>query len=106
MRRRPIDQLLALTAKVRHAEVYNLLGYSLRQLKRYEESARWYREALLYDPESRTALEYQGELFLAQGDAESARKNLRYLELLCGTDCREYGLLKQAFADAGVPITP
>lgn len=98
------EQLLELTRTVEHAEVYNLLGYSLRQLKRYDEAARWYREALLYDPEHRPALEYQGELFLALGDVEGARKNLRYLELLCGADCREHELLKKAIADAGHPV--
>lgn len=94
-----VEQLTALTRTVQHAEVYNLLGYSLRQLKRYDEAGRWYREALLYDPEHRPALEYQGELFLALGDVANARKNLRYLELLCTTKpCAEYELLKKAFA--------
>ncbi|WP_212745103.1 tetratricopeptide repeat protein [Hydrogenophaga sp. 2FB] len=94
-----VAQLTALTHTVQHAEVYNLLGYSLRQLKRYDEAGRWYREALLYDPEHRPALEYQGELFLALGDVANARKNLRYLELLCTTrPCAEYELLKKAIA--------
>ena len=91
-----VARLTQLTKTVQHAEVYNLLGYSLRQLKRYDEAGRWYSEALLYDPEHRPALEYQGELFLALGNVEGARKNLRYLELLCGTGCREYNLLKTA----------
>lgn len=92
-----LEQLTQLTKTVQHAEVYNLLGYSLRQLKRYEEAGRWYSEALLYDPEHRPALEYQGELFLVQGNLEGARKNLRYLELLCSAPpCAEYELLKKA----------
>jgi len=95
-----VQRLTALSQTVQHAEVYNLLGYSLRQLKRYDEAGRWYSEALLYDPEHRPALEYQGELFLALGDVAGARKNLRYLELLCGTGCREYGLLKAALDQA------
>lgn len=94
-----VQRLTALTETVQHAEVYNLLGYSLRQLKRYDEAGRWYREALLYDPEHRPALEYQGELFLALGDVAGARKNLRYLELLCTAQpCAEYELLKKAIA--------
>lgn len=96
-----VKQLTALTKTVQHAEVYNLLGYSLRQLKRFDEAGRWYREALLYDPEHRPALEYQGELFLTLGDVDGARKNLRYLELLCTTPpCAEYELLKKAVAAA------
>ncbi len=94
-----VEQLTQLTKTVQHAEVYNLLGYSLRQLKRYDEAGRWYNEALLYDPEHRPALEYQGELFLALGQVDAARKNLRYLELLCTTKpCAEYELLKKAIA--------
>lgn len=97
-----VQRLTALSQTVQHAEVYNLLGYSLRQLKRYEEAGRWYREALLYDPEHRPALEYQGELFLALGDEAGARKNLRYLELLCtARPCAEYELLKKAVDKAG-----
>lgn len=97
-----VQRLTALSETVQHAEVYNLLGYSLRQLKRYEEAGRWYREALLYDPEHRPALEYQGELFLALGDVAGARKNLRYLELLCtAKPCAEYELLKKAVDKAG-----
>lgn len=92
-----VEQLTQLTKTVQHAEVYNLLGYSLRQLKRYDEAGRWYNEALLYDPEHRPALEYQGELFLALGQVDAARKNLRYLELLCtAKPCAEYEMLKKA----------
>ncbi len=96
-----VEQLTQLTKTVQHAEVYNLLGYSLRQIKRYDEAGRWYNEALLYDPEHRPALEYQGELFLALGNVEGARKNLRYLELLCSSPpCAEYELLKKAVSKA------
>lgn len=98
---RVVNELLALADTVRHAEVYNLLGYSLRQLRRFDEAAHWYREALTYDPEHRPALEYQGELFIAVGDIAGARKNLRYLELLCGTKgCAEYDQLKKALGEA------
>ena len=96
-----VAQLRELARTVQHAEVYNLLGYSLRELKQYDEAAHWYREALLYDPEHRPTLEYQGELFLALGDVAGARRNLRYLELLCGRECAEYRLLRKAVVDAG-----
>ncbi len=94
-----VQRLTELSRTVQHAEVYNLLGYSLRQLRRYDEAGRWYEQALLYDPEHRPALEYQGELFLALGQVDKARKNLRYLELLCTEKpCAEYELLKKAIA--------
>jgi hypothetical protein len=44
---------------------------------------------------------HQGELFLALGDVAGARRNLRYLELLCGRECAQYRLLRKAVVDAG-----
>jgi hypothetical protein len=68
----------------------------------FPSARRWYREALLYDPEHRPALEYQGERFMALGDVVGARQNLRYLELLCtAKPCAEYALLKKALDKAG-----
>lgn len=94
--------LLALTATVRHADLYNLLGYSLRKLRRYDEAARWYKEAIYYDPSHRPALEYQGELYVDTGDFARAEKNLELLRLLCYPNgCEEYDRLKQALARAG-----
>ncbi|ENO86094.1 tetratricopeptide repeat protein, partial [Thauera linaloolentis] len=96
--------LQALSATVQHADLYNLLGYSLRKLGRHEEAGRWYREALHFDPGHRPALAYQGELFIALGDIEGARKNLRYLELLCGgPTCLERDELHAALLQAGHP---
>lgn len=101
-----VRRLDELSQTVQHAEIYNLLGYSLRQLQRYDEAARAYQQALLLDPEHRPALEYQGELFIATGNIHGARQNLRYLELLCGgTGCVEYGLLGSALLKAGHPLT-
>lgn len=94
--------LVALTATVRHADLYNLLGYSLRKLKRYDEAARWYKEAIYYDPSHRPALEYQGELFAEIGDFARAEKNLELLRLLCHPNgCEEHDRLKQALKRAG-----
>jgi len=100
-------ELLALSRTTQHAEVYNLLGYSLRQLRRHDEAAHWYREALTYDPAHRPALEYQGELFIALGDFDAARRNLRYLQLLCaGQGCVEYDKLAQALREASRAPAP
>lgn len=91
-----LAELTALSEQVKHADIYNLLGYASRQLGRYEESGRWYREALYYDPSHRPALEYQGELFLQTGDVESAQGNLQLLELFCPGGCPERDTLSQA----------
>ncbi|MGX9425862.1 MULTISPECIES: tetratricopeptide repeat protein [Bradyrhizobium] len=95
-------KLLTLAETVHHADVYNLLGFSLRKLKRYDEAARWYKEAIFYDPTHRPALEYQGQLFVDIGDFARAEKNLELLRLLCHPGgCEEYDKLKDALARAG-----
>lgn len=91
-----IAELTDLTATTRHADLYNLLGYANRKLGRYEESGRWYAEALYYAPDHRPALEYQGELFLALGDVEAARGNLDMLALFCPEGCPERDTLAAA----------
>lgn len=94
-------ELTALTATVQHADLYNLLGFSLRKLKRYDEAAKWYREALLYDATHRPALEYQGELFIEIADYLAAQKNLELLRLVCfPKGCEEYDRLKDALQQA------
>jgi Flp pilus assembly protein TadD len=95
-----VEALTKLTDEVRHADLYNLLGFSLRNLARYDEAARWYREALYYDPTHRPAIEYQGELFIAVGDLEGARSNIQLLTLLCPKGCSELDALKKAVAEA------
>lgn len=95
-------QLLALTKTVRHADLFNLLGYALRNTGRHDEAARWYKEALFFDATHRPALEYQGELFIAIGDFENAEKNLEYLRILCfPKGCDEHDKLKDALVRAG-----
>lgn len=86
---------------VRHADVFNLLGFSLRNLGRYEEADRWYREALYFDPEHRQAIEYQGELFIKTGQLDKAQDNLTTLKLLCHPDgCPEFDKLNAALDQA------
>lgn len=91
-----IAALLNLAKSVKHADVYNLLGFSLRSVKRYDEAARWYKEALYYDPTHRAAIEYQGELFIATGDLEAAQANVGLLKLLCPQGCKELDTLSAA----------
>jgi len=91
-------KLESMTATVKHADLYNLLGYTTRQLGRYDEAGKWYREALYYDPSHRPALEYQGELFLQTGDLAAAKGNLELLALFCPTGCPERDTLAKAIA--------
>lgn len=99
---RALALLEPLTATVRHADLYNLLGYANRNLKRYDVAARWYKEALFYDPGHRPAIEYQGELFIAVGDFKNAEKNLELLRLVCfPSGCEEHEKLRKALVAAG-----
>lgn len=94
------DDLLELSKTVQHADLYNLLGYSLRNLDDLEGAAKWYREALYYDPDHRNALEYQGELFIRTGDLTRAKANLERLHYLCPQGCPEVELLEKAVKEA------
>ena len=96
-----VKELTELSKTVQHADLYNLLGFSLRSLRRYDEAAKWYKQAIHYDPAHRPAIEYQGELFLAIGDLEGAQGNIQLLELLCGAKgCPELDKLRSALAEA------
>lgn len=99
------DDLIELSKTVLHADVFNLLGFSLRNLGRYEEADRWYREALYFDPTHRPALEYQGELFLKTGRLDRAKENIVTLEIFCPKGCAELDQLRRAYeqATAGKP---
>jgi len=74
---------------VEHADVYNLLGFSLRKSGDLKNAATYYRKALDFDPNHTSALEYQGELFLMTKDIARARQNLARLVALCPAGCEE-----------------
>jgi len=96
-----VVQLEELSGKVRHADVFNLLGFSLRNVGRYKEADRWYREALYYDPTHRQAIEYQGELFLTTGQLDKAQENITTLKIFClPAGCSELTKLQKAYDDA------
>lgn len=100
-----LQQLVEATGDNAHPDVYNLLGFSLRNIQRYDEAAHWYRRALYFDATHRATLEYQGELFISLGDIENAQKNHRYLQILCGTEkCPELEQLGKALTKAGHPV--
>ncbi len=51
-------------AKPKHADAYNLLGYSHRKLKEFKVARKYYDRALKIDPTHKGALEYLGELYV------------------------------------------
>jgi Flp pilus assembly protein TadD len=81
---------------VQHADVYNLLGFSLRNQGDTTTAQTYYQKALEFDPDHKGALEYQGELYVKLGDLAKAQANLAKLVKLCPRGCEEREDLEQA----------
>ena len=85
---------------VQHADVYNLLGFSLRKSGDTKTALTFYKKALDFDPAHRGALEYQGELYVQIGDMAKAQENAAKLTALCPQGCEELADLQQAISGA------
>jgi len=85
---------------VQHADVYNLLGFSLRKSGDHKTALTYYRKALDFDPNHKGALEYQGELYVETGEIAKAQANLAQLAKLCPGGCEEREDLEKALAAA------
>ncbi|HEX7776015.1 MAG TPA: tetratricopeptide repeat protein [Parvibaculum sp.] len=77
------------------ADTLNELGYAHRMLGQYDDSLRFYKEALQLDPDHREAHEYLGELYLQTNKPDDARAELATLTKLCGK-CEEQEDLAEA----------
>lgn len=86
----------AAAAEPKSADVYNLLGYSHRQLGDRASALDFYLKALELKPEHRGANEYLGELYLEMGELEKAEQRLDVLDGACLFGCDEYTELKNA----------
>lgn len=85
---------------VQNPDVYNLLGYSLRQSGDLTTALTYYQKALDYDPDHKGALEYSGELYVKVGDLAKARANEDRLKKLCPQGCEELADLSAAITQA------
>src|SRR5437764_15301309 len=83
-----------------HADVYNLMGFSLRKTGEYKQAYTFYRKALDFDPQHKGALEYLGELYVETGEVDKAKQNLVQLRTLCPSGCEELADLEQAIGQA------
>ena len=83
---------------VQHADVYNLLGFSLRKSGDFPKALTFYKKALDFDPEHKGAHEYLGELYVETGELPKAREHLAVLERLCPQGCEEREDLAKAIA--------
>src|SRR6185437_9509023 len=95
-----IEELTPMLTSNQHADVYNLMGFSLRKTGDYKQAYTFYRKALDFDPEHKGALEYLGELYVETGQVEKARENVVLLKKLCPSGCEELADLEQAVASA------
>ncbi len=95
-----IVELTPMLQTHQHADVYNLLGFSLRKSGDVKQAATFYAKALDFDPDHKGALEYQGEMFVEQGDIAKAKANLAKLVKLCPAGCEEREDLEKAIAGA------
>ena len=83
----------------RSADGFNLLGYSLRNQKKYDDSLVAYKQALTLDPKHRGAHEYIGIAYVQMGQLDKAKEHLASLDKICPYSCEEYRDLKKAIAE-------
>jgi tetratricopeptide (TPR) repeat protein len=95
-----IAELTPMLETYQHADVYNLMGFSLRKTGDHKQAYTFYRKALDFDPEHKGALEYLGELYVETGQVDKARENVVLLKKLCPGGCEELADLQQAIASA------
>jgi cytochrome c-type biogenesis protein CcmH/NrfG len=82
------------------ADGFNLLGYGLRNLKRYDEALMAYKQALKLEPSHRGAHEYIGVAYIELGQLDKAKEHLDALDKICFLPCEEYSDLKKAYQEA------
>ncbi|MGA7608844.1 MAG: tetratricopeptide repeat protein [Xanthobacteraceae bacterium] len=95
-----IAELTPMLVTNQHADVYNLMGFSLRKTGDYKQAYTFYRKALDFNPENKGALEYLGELYVETGEVEKAKENVALLQKICPAGCEELEDLREAIAQA------
>jgi Flp pilus assembly protein TadD len=80
------------------ADVYNLMGYTLRKTGDYKTSLTYYTKALELQPGHKAAREYLGELYVETGEMAKAEEQVASLKQLCPSGCEELEDLQKAIA--------
>jgi tetratricopeptide (TPR) repeat protein len=95
-------EVLGLAANKADPRILNYLGYSHRKAGRITVGLGYYQEALRLDPDYTLVREYLGEAYLQLGDVGSAKTQLSEIEKRKGKGSREYVLLADEIAKAGI----
>ena len=93
-----LAQLRELADDVQHADVYNLLGFTLRKTGDFKTSLTYYTKAIEMAPEHKAAREYLGELYVETGKMDKAQEQLASLTKLCPAGCEELDDLRNFIA--------
>lgn len=93
-----LAELRDLAEDTQQADVYNLLGFTLRKTGDVTTSLTYYNKALELQPDHKAAREYLGELFVETGHIDKAKEQLAVLVKLCPAGCEEREDLEKALA--------
>ena len=93
-----LAELRDLAEDTQQADVYNLLGFTLRKTGDFKTSLTYYTKALELQPDHKAAREYLGELYVETGNIEKAKEQLAILAKLCPGGCEEREDLQKAIS--------
>ncbi|MFO1109254.1 MAG: tetratricopeptide repeat protein [Bradyrhizobium sp.] len=99
-----LAELKVLADTNQHADVYTLMGFSLRKIGDYPTSLTFYKKALDFDADHKGAREYLGELYVDMGDLPKAREQLAVLTRLCPQGCEEREDLERLLATKAAKV--
>jgi len=91
-----LAELRDIVEDIKQADVYNLLGFTLRKTGDFKTSLTYYTKALELEPDHKAAREYLGELYVETGNMEKAKEQLAVLNRLCPGGCEEREDLQKA----------
>jgi tetratricopeptide (TPR) repeat protein len=91
----------ALAVDPRNRVAYIAMARAVRSQGLNGKAIRFYKEALELDPNDLTALSEQGDVMVAKGAIDQAKKNLARLKLLCRSDCGKVETLALNISKAG-----
>ena len=73
-----LAELGDLAEDTQQADVYNLLGFTLRKTGDFKTSLTYYTKALELQPDHKATREYLGELYVETGNLAKAKEQLRH----------------------------